>query len=209
MLSVTFSQAIVIEANALASLLSLANVPATVEPYLNGNSTPEPVVPAKRTRKPRAEATPAAGDGAEKPKRTRRTKAEMEALRAGEAGNNFGPAVTETAAPAGEAAAQTTEAETAAATTTPAEAAPEKPKRVRKPKADKDVPAGAVALDSDKVTPAETISAEGLLERFAKLIDADFAAAKKLLDEFGVNRFSDLAPTDHAAFQAKLVELGV
>lgn len=208
MLSVTFSQAIVIEPNALASLLSLANVPATVEPYLNGNSTPEPAVPAKRTRKSAASSpaapAPAAGDCAEKPKRTRRTKAEMAALRAGEA-----PAATETAAPAGEAAAQTTEAETAAATTTPAGAAPEKPKRVRKPKADKDVPAGAVALDSDKVTPAETISAEGLLERFAKLIDADFAAAKKLLDEFGVNRFSDLAPTDHAAFQAKLVELGV
>lgn len=200
MLSVTFSQPIVIEAGVLASLLSLANVPATVEPYLNGNSTPEPVVPAKRTRKPKAEAAP---DGEPPVKRTRRTKAEMAALRAGVA--------PETAASAGEVTAQTTEAETVVATTTPVEAAPvEKLKRTRKPKAEKDsVPTGAVALDSGEVKPAETVSAEGLLERFAKLIDADFAAAKKLLDEFGVNRFSDLAPTDHAAFQAKLVELGV
>lgn len=209
MLSVTFSQPIVIEANALASLLSLANVPATVEPYLNGNSTPEVGVPAKRTRKSAAPspASPAA-DGEAPKKRTRRTKAEMAALRAGEAGGN--PAAEETAAPAGEAATQTTEAETAAATTTPAEAAPvEKAKRNRCRKEKDTVPAGATALDSATVTPAETVNAEGLLERFAKLIDADFAAAKKLLDEFGVNRFSDLQPTDHAAFQAKLVELGV
>lgn len=187
MLSVTFSQPIVIEAAALHALLSLANAPATVEPYLNGHATPAagPAPAAeKRARKPKAEAAPS---GEEPAKRTRRTKAEMEAARAN-------------AASGVDAAAQTTEAETAAAKTP--EAAP-KAKPGRKPKAE------AGSTETATAATSAEVSTEGLLERFAKLIDSDFNQAKAVLDQFGVNRFSDVKPADIAAFSAKLTELGV
>lgn len=196
MLSVTFSQPIVIDANGLAALLSLANAPATVEPYLNGHATPaaEAAPVAKRGSKPRVVAAQVdAAPAGDKPKRTRRTKAEMEAARAEQA-----------AAAGGEAPPTTTEADVAGATTEPpAEAAPVKEaKKPRKPKETKTATAATVAA-------AEVASTEGLLERFAKLIDSDFTQAKEVLDQFGVNRFSDLKPDDIAAFSAKLVELGV
>lgn len=205
MLSVTFSQPIVIDPANLHSLLSLANAPALVEPYtvVDVVTAPRDVVTAPREvvtapregRKPRltngdphapaAEAPKA--DKADKPKRTRRTKAEMLAAK-------------EQASPsdAPEAAA-TTEAEPVAETAPVADAPV---KRTRKPKAD-------AAPKSTDTGGAATADPAELLERFAKLIDADFGEARALLDEFGVNRFSDLEAGKHAAFAAKLTEFGV
>jgi hypothetical protein len=204
MLSVTFSQPIVIDANALAALLSLAQTPATVEPYLNGHSTPDAAadVPAKRQRKaanPVAEAGPA-GD---KPKRTRATKAEMEARRAAAAGE---------AAPE---QASATGPETGAAVTTEAEAAAEAPvadaptKAKRAPRAKKEAAGDSAKPDAKPTPDAGGVDSADLLAQFAKLIDSDFTQAKAVLDEFGVNRFSDLKPDAYMAFAAKLVELGV
>lgn len=188
MLSVTFSQPIVIDAANLHSLLSLANAPALVEPF----TVVEVVTAVRGGRKPRlTNADPHApksekAEKEDKPKRTRRTKAEMLAAK-------------EQASPtdATEAAA-TTEAEPVA------DAAPvvDAPKRTRKPKAE-------AAPKAEKATAGDASDAAAMLERFAKLIDADFGAAKATLDEFGVNRFSDLKPDQLGAFDAKLAELGV
>ena len=48
-----------------------------------------------------------------------------------------------------------------------------------------------------------------LLGRFSKLIEKDFALAKNILDELGVERFSDLEGKDYPAFAGKLDEAGV
>lgn len=196
MLSVTFSQPIVIDAANLHSLLSLANAPALVEPCKVFE-----VAAQKPGRKPRlTNADPNAPTAdpvpeADKPKRTRRTKAEMEQLR-----NGGTPEQASDAGPETEAAV-TTEAEAVAEA--PASDAPKK--AGRKPKAEK-------VADAEKSTSTgagATPDAAAMLERFAKLIDADFGKAKSALDEFGVNRFSDLKPDQLGAFDAKLTELGV
>ena len=189
MLSVTFSQPIVIDPANLHSLLSLANAPALVEPF----TVVEVVSATRGGRKPRLtngdphapKAEKADEPKPDKPKRTRRTKAEMLAAK-------------EQASPSGATeAAATTEAEPVAEAAPVADAPT---KRTRKPKAEKADSGVGEGATSD---PAE------LLERFAKLIDADFGKAKGLLDEFGVNRFSDLEAAKHAAFAAKLTEAGV
>ena len=189
MLSVTFSQPIVIDAANLHSLLSLANAPALVEPF----TVVEVVTAPRAGRKPRLvnadphAPAPEKAEKEDKPKRTRRTKAEMLAAK-------------EQASPPAEAeAAATTEAEPVAEAAPVADAPA---KRTRKPKAEKAAPDTGVGEGA-------TSDPAAMLERFAKLIDADFGAAKSALDEFGVNRFSDLKPDQLGAFDAKLTELGV
>lgn len=195
MLSVTFSQPIVIDAANLHSLLSLANAPAVVEPV----KVFEVVAAPRAGRKPRLtnpkaepEAAPTDTPAPEKAKRTRRTKAEMLAAK-------------EQASPSdGAGAAATTEAEPAAEAA-PVADAPVK-KRGRKPKAEAAPKSTGAAEAGASGTAPDTAA---MLERFAKLIDADFGKAKSALDEFGVNRFSDLKPDQLGAFNAKLTELGV
>ena len=58
--------------------------------------------------------------------------------------------------------------------------------------------------------PGPGIQPEGdLLDRFARLIDKDFDAALGILTKFGVERFSDLKPAEHAAFGEALTGLNV
>lgn len=182
MLSVTFSEPIVIDPSKLHDLISLAGTPATVAPYLNGHAAPVEAAPAKATRQRRSAAsspaTPAAGD---KPKRKRATKAEMEARKAAAAGGE---------------APKSTEADAAGANDTAPEAkAPAKRSRSAKPKAD------AAAGNEE--------AAKKLVDRFAVLIDKDFDKASGLLAEFGAKRFGEVKEADYAAFDAKLKEAGV
>jgi hypothetical protein len=53
----------------------------------------------------------------------------------------------------------------------------------------------------------EAVDAGTLLNRFSGLIDQDFEAAKDLLDNFGVAKFSDLPESEFLAFSQKLSEL--
>jgi len=212
MLSVTFQAAIIIDPANLHSLLSLANTPAIVEPYA---AAPVAVAaPAKRVRK-----TAAASTGEAKPKRTRATKAEMEARRAAAAG---GAPETPKPTAAPEAGASETKASDAPSATTSAPVA-DKPKRDRRSAAKKAADAAKEAgkaapkpAAKPKADPKPKTTAKGdapdankLLERFAALIDKDFAGAQALLGEFDVKRFSEVPVDQHAAFEAKLVELGV
>jgi len=200
MLSVTFSQPIHIDAANLHSLLSLANAPALVEPYLNGVAVEVAPRPGRKPRitngDPHAPAVvePPKED---KPKRTRRTKAEMLAAKATA---EDGPNATE--------AALTEQASTSGTPATP-EAAGE----VEAPKKPGRKPAAAKAADVGKSeaspTTSENVDATAMLERFAKLIDTDFSQAKAVLDGFGVTGFSKLEASQYAAFSAKLTELGV
>lgn len=217
MLSVTFQTAIIIDAANLHSLLSLANTPALVESYA-APEAPAPVVAAKRVRK-----AAASDDGAQKAKRTRRTKAQM-AEAAAAAG---GEAPKEPEVPKSESTSVVvneekvsspalTEALTKAAPlgSPPKATAPAK-KRDRRSAAQKAKDAEKDAKPSGKdksTTKASSSSAPDpavLLDRFAKLIDTEFEKAKAVLDEFGVNRFSELKADQHGAFDAKLTELGV
>lgn len=50
---------------------------------------------------------------------------------------------------------------------------------------------------------------DDLLGRFSSLIDADFDAAKGILDGFGVSKFSELPAAEYAAFDEKLTAAGV
>lgn len=87
MLSVVFQQPIILDAANLHSLLSLANAPAVVTPYADPTPVEETPVKATRVRKPKAVAeggTATEAPVVDKPKRTRATKAEMEARRAAE-----------------------------------------------------------------------------------------------------------------------------
>jgi hypothetical protein len=142
-------------------------------------------------------------------------------------------------APAGEAsppeadAAPAKEEAPPASDAAPVPDAPAKPKRDRRSAAKKAADAAAEAADAKKSKPsggggstaksgsskaaskeppksaAPSEYAEGLLARFATLIDSDFAAASAMLAEFGVKRFSELKPEQHKAFDAKLTEAKV
>ena len=87
-------------------------------------------------------------------------------------------------------------------------------RRGRKTNAEKAAEAAANA-PQDPVREPEAPAAEGdfdaneLLGRFSKLIEKDFALAKNILDELGVERFSDLEGKDYPAFAGKLDEAGV
>lgn len=184
MLQVTFNEPIIIDAANLHSLLSLANAPAIVVPY----GAPVVAEPAKRVRKAKVEPeTPSTGESTapatEKAPRKRATKAEMEARKAAAAG-------------AGEAPKEEVKQE----------APKEEPKEEPKEPAKRSRKAADKKADEPK---GDAPKADELLERFAKLIDSDFAQAKGVLDGFGVNRFSDLPADQLAAFAAKLTELGV
>lgn len=223
MLSVSFNQPIVISAENLNSLLTLANTPAVVTPYVD--AAPAPAAPAKRVRGGKAAAP--TGD---KPKRTRATKAEMEARRAAAAGGETPKPETPPADPVPE----TPAADAAPAKVEAASEAPAKPKRDRRSAAKKAADAAAAkTADAKQSKPsggggstaksgsskaaskeppksaAPSEYAEGLLARFATLIDSDFAAASAMLAEFGVKRFSELKPEQHKAFDAKLTEAKV
>jgi len=82
------------------------------------------------------------------------------------------------------------------------EAVKEPVKRERKPAATKTVDKPAESSDE-----AETVDGASLLTRFSALIDADFDAARGLLEDFGVAKFSDLAEGDFAAFSNKMSDL--
>lgn len=223
MLSVTFNQPIVIDAANLHSLLSLANTPAVVAPYASVDAVEE-VVKVKRVRIANGAAAPAVSS--DKPKRTRATKAEMEARRAaavGEAPANV-PAITPPNETADTAPAPAPEKVEAAPV-------PDKPKRDRRSAAQKAAAAAKEAAPAKPTaTPAKskpsggakpsaskepktaakpTEDSDALLARFAALIDKDYPAATALLEGFGVKRFSEMDAKEHPAFSAKLKELGV
>ena len=79
------------------------------------------------------------------------------------------------------------------------EPVPETKKRGPKPKAQ--------AAPATPAGPAP--DADELLGRFSTLIDKDFDQAKGLLDQFGVERFSDMKTAEYGAFAAALSEAGV
>ena len=93
-------------------------------------------------------------------------------------------------------------------------AAPAEPakKRGRRSNAEKAAEAAANA-PQDPVREPEAdevdFKPEELLGRFSKLIEKDFALAKNILDELGVERFSDLEGDKYPVFAGKLDEAGV
>lgn len=204
MLSVTFQAAIIIDAANLHSLLSLANTPALVESY----AAPEAPAATKRVRT--AKATPVDGD---KPKRTRATKAEMEARKAA-AGGDPAPQ-TQNPDPVPVDVVEVTKAVVEEEAKAPAPKRDRRSAAQKAKDAEKDAKSSAPKSSAAKTDKSKSSSAAdapdaaAMLERFAKLIDADFEKAKAVLDEFGVNRFSDLKAEQQAAFGAKLTELGV
>jgi hypothetical protein len=107
------------------------------------------------------------------------------------------------------------------ASTPVAEPVKEKAKPGRKSNAQKAAEAAAAAAaaasedvggetDTTQVEDSdggEEVDAGTLLNRFSGLIDQDFEAAKDLLDNFGVAKFSDLPESEFLAFSQKLSEL--
>ena len=172
--SVQFQGPVIVEVDKLAALLALTNAPVVVTPYNGGIDMPQKAKPGRKPEEVNAvavnggapvqvESAPAQPDAtvaAEVPKkkRGRRTKAEMEAARAAEAGKTNGEAANGSAP--------------AATSTAPA------------------------------------VNDEALLNRFTALVDKDYDNALKLLEGFGVSRFTDLKAEQLGEFGKALHSLG-
>lgn len=213
---VSFLNDVQVKAEHLHDFLTMAGgAPATVTP-VGGTTNVTPTV--RKSPAARGAAVLPAGpvaavvgsDPASVPAKTRaprRTKAQM------------AEAALAAAAPVDSAAAAAPDAGASAADAPVAAATPAKRTRTKKDVAVDAAVAALTAVATGKGKAGAAIAAAAsvasdvdpgdLLGRFAKLIDSDFSLAKSLLDEFGVNRFSDLKPEALAAFALKLTEAGV
>lgn len=188
MLSVTFQGPIIVEADKLAALLSLAGVPATVEPVVEGKK-PRKANGTNGHANGHAEPTLEYAPNAEKAPDSVTTVAPVEdappAKKRGRKSN------AEKAAAAAASGGQLSE---------PADAAPAADPAPAKHSEATGVNGAAVATGANF---------DALRDRFAGLIDKDYDGALNLLQKYGVDRFGALPEKDFAAFAADLDDVGV
>lgn len=200
MLSVTFLDSLLVKAEHLTDLMRMAGGVAATVAHVSDGTAPTAAAPVA-----------AAPNATPKPRAKRRTKAEMAAAAGAPAD------VAPVEPPVKAAVAVVTPApDTAVAVVA---AAPKKATRRTKAQIAADAAVAALegaatggkagAAVAAAVSVLSDVDTADLLPRFATLIDTDFTLAKSVLDEFGVNRFSDLKPEALGGFAAKLSELGV